>query len=96
MSLDLPAPLNKPEATSLPLHLSMSLPVSGSDLQIALGQLRGIRGAGTRCDGCARIRYFRDEAVMRAREDNRFAADGVIRVVNVEIAAEICPDAGTS
>jgi uncharacterized protein (TIGR02099 family) len=38
-SLNLPAPLNKPEATSLPLHLSMSLPVSGSDLQFALGQV---------------------------------------------------------
>ena len=38
-SLDLPAPLNKPAAASLPLHLSMSLPVSGSDLQFALGQV---------------------------------------------------------
>jgi len=38
-SLNLPAPLNKPEAASLPLHLSMSLPVSGSDLQLALGQV---------------------------------------------------------
>jgi len=40
--LDLPAPLDKSAAASLPLHLSMSLPVSGSDLKIALGQvLRG-------------------------------------------------------
>lgn len=38
-ALDLPAPLNKPAATRLPLHLSMGLPVSGSDLQIGLGQL---------------------------------------------------------
>ena len=38
-SLDLPAPLNKPAAASLPLHLSMGLPASGSDLQFALGQV---------------------------------------------------------
>ena len=38
-TLDLPAPLDKPAGASLPLHLSMSLPVSGSDVQIALGQL---------------------------------------------------------
>jgi hypothetical protein len=48
-SLDLPAPLNKPEAASLPLHLSMSLPVSGSDLQLTLGQLaRGTFTVGGR------------------------------------------------
>lgn len=40
--LDLPAPLNKPAATSLPLHLTMGLPVDGGDLQVALGQrMRG-------------------------------------------------------
>jgi uncharacterized protein (TIGR02099 family) len=38
-SLDLPAPLNKPAAASMPLHVGMSLPVSGSDLQFALGQV---------------------------------------------------------
>ena len=38
-ALDLPAPLDKPAATSLPLHLTMSLPISGSDLQVSLGQL---------------------------------------------------------
>ena len=39
IALDLPAPLNKPAAASLPLHLTMSLPISGSDLQFALGQV---------------------------------------------------------
>jgi uncharacterized protein (TIGR02099 family) len=37
ITLDLPAPLHKDATQSLPLHLGMSLPVSGSDLQIALG-----------------------------------------------------------
>jgi uncharacterized protein (TIGR02099 family) len=42
IALDLPAPLHKLAAESLPLHLSMGLPVSGSDLQLAVGQvLRG-------------------------------------------------------
>lgn len=42
IALDLPAPLHKPAANSLPLHLSMGLPVSGSDLQLAVGDvLRG-------------------------------------------------------
>ncbi|MFA6230203.1 MAG: YhdP family protein [Rhodanobacter sp.] len=39
MALKLPAPLDKPADASLPLHLSMGLPVAGSDLQIALGQV---------------------------------------------------------
>jgi uncharacterized protein (TIGR02099 family) len=42
IALDLPVPLLKNAAQSLPLHLSMGLPVSGSDLQLAVGQvLRG-------------------------------------------------------
>ncbi|OOG39301.1 YhdP family protein [Rhodanobacter sp. C05] len=39
IALDLPTPLHKPAPVSLPLHLTMSLPVSGSDLQVALGQV---------------------------------------------------------
>ena len=39
ITLTLPAPLNKPAAASLPLHLAMGLPVDGSDLQFGLGQL---------------------------------------------------------
>lgn len=39
MALKLPAPLDKASGASLPLHLSMSLPVDGSDLQIALGRV---------------------------------------------------------
>lgn len=42
IALQLPAPLDKPATGSLPLHLSMSLPVEGSDLQLGLGQL--VRG----------------------------------------------------
>ncbi|WP_460876600.1 YhdP family protein [Rhodanobacter koreensis] len=38
-ALDLPAPLNKSAAASLPLHLTMGLPISGSDLQFTLGQV---------------------------------------------------------
>ncbi|MGH8157568.1 MAG: YhdP family protein [Rhodanobacter sp.] len=38
-ALDLPAPLDKPAADSLPLHLTLDLPVSGSNLQLALGQV---------------------------------------------------------
>lgn len=42
IQLDLPAPLNKVATANLPLHLTMGLPVAGSDLQVALGQvLRG-------------------------------------------------------
>lgn len=37
MALALPAPLDKAAAATLPLHLAMGLPVSGSDLQVALG-----------------------------------------------------------
>jgi len=39
IALVLPAPLDKPAETSLPLHLTMSLPVSGSDLQLGLGDV---------------------------------------------------------
>ncbi|TAL85729.1 MAG: TIGR02099 family protein [Rhodanobacter sp.] len=42
MRLDFPAPLDKPATVSLPLHLTMALPVTGSELQLSLGQvLRG-------------------------------------------------------
>ncbi len=43
MSLELPAPLHKPAADSLPLHLSMNLPVANSDVQISLGGLARAR-----------------------------------------------------
>ena len=43
LALDLPAPLKKPVADSLPLHLTMSLPVANSDVQIALGQVARAR-----------------------------------------------------
>ncbi len=39
MALDLPAPLNKPAAGTLPLHVSLQLPVSGGDLRVRLGSL---------------------------------------------------------
>ena len=39
MALDLPAPLKKSADASLPTHLALTLPVSGGDLQIALGQV---------------------------------------------------------
>lgn len=39
MALDLPAPLKKSADASLPMHLTLGLPVSGGDLQIALGQV---------------------------------------------------------
>ena len=42
MALQLPAPLDKPAAGSLPLHLTLSLPIEGSDLQLSLGQV--VRG----------------------------------------------------
>ncbi|HEY1588397.1 MAG TPA: DUF3971 domain-containing protein, partial [Rhodanobacter sp.] len=38
-TLDLPAPLNKSAEAGLPLHLTLGLPVGGSDVQIALGQV---------------------------------------------------------
>ena len=41
-ALDLPAPLHKSAQASLPLHLTLGLPVGGSDLQVALGHaMRG-------------------------------------------------------
>lgn len=39
MALDMPTPIKKPAETSLPLHLSLALPVQGGDLQIAVGQV---------------------------------------------------------
>lgn len=39
IALTLPAPLHKPAAANLPLHLTLGLPVNGSDLQFGLGQL---------------------------------------------------------
>jgi len=42
MALDFPVPLKKSTNTTLPLHLTMGLPVAGSDLQVALGSaMRG-------------------------------------------------------
>ncbi len=39
MALDLPTPMKKAAEASLPLHLSLMLPVQGGDLQIAVGQV---------------------------------------------------------
>lgn len=43
IALDFPVPLKKaPDDTGLPLHLSMSLPMAGSDLQVVMGNaMRG-------------------------------------------------------
>lgn len=42
IALKLPAPLAKPAAGSLPLHLTMGLPISGSKVDVSLGdRLRG-------------------------------------------------------
>jgi uncharacterized protein YhdP len=49
IALDLPAPLDKPVAASLPLHLTMSLPVGGSDVRVALGDV--MRGHLRLADG---------------------------------------------
>jgi uncharacterized protein (TIGR02099 family) len=49
ITLDLPAPLNKPASASLPLHLTMSLPIDGSDLHVALGEV--MRGHLRLADG---------------------------------------------
>ncbi|WP_235577583.1 YhdP family protein [Rhodanobacter sp. Root480] len=38
-ALDLPAPLRKPASGSLPLHVALTLPVDGSDVQLSLGQV---------------------------------------------------------
>ncbi|TAL88194.1 MAG: TIGR02099 family protein [Rhodanobacter sp.] len=51
IALQLPAPLDKPAAGSLPLHLTMSLPIDGSDLQLGLGQV--LRGHLRLADGTA-------------------------------------------
>ncbi|MFC4764486.1 YhdP family protein [Dyella koreensis] len=52
MTLDAPTPMKKPAEASLPLHLSMSLPVQGSDLQISLGQI--VRQRFRLSDGASR------------------------------------------
>ncbi len=39
IALGLPAPLDKPATASLPLHLTMRLPVDGSDLRLGLGEV---------------------------------------------------------
>ncbi|WP_350016844.1 YhdP family protein [Rhodanobacter sp. IGA1.0] len=42
IALDLPAPLHKPAADDLPLHLTLNLPIAGSELRFGLGDtLRG-------------------------------------------------------
>ncbi|MBQ4854276.1 TIGR02099 family protein [Rhodanobacter sp. B2A1Ga4] len=42
ITLELPEPLHKPAAASLPLHLTMSLPIEGSELRLGLGDaMRG-------------------------------------------------------
>ncbi len=37
IALDLPVPLHKAPASSMPLHVALGLPADGSDLQVALG-----------------------------------------------------------
>jgi uncharacterized protein (TIGR02099 family) len=39
VALDFPVPLKKPAETALPLHLTLPLPLAGSDLQVGLGQV---------------------------------------------------------
>jgi uncharacterized protein (TIGR02099 family) len=39
IALELPAPLGKPAHGDLPLHVAMSLPVDGGDVQVSLGQV---------------------------------------------------------
>ncbi|MEO9077932.1 MAG: DUF3971 domain-containing protein, partial [Rhodanobacter sp.] len=51
IALQWPAPLDKPAAGSLPLHLTMGLPVGGSDLQLGLGEV--LRGHLRLPDGAA-------------------------------------------
>jgi uncharacterized protein (TIGR02099 family) len=49
IALQLPAPLDKAAASSLPLHLTLSLPTDNSDVRVALGQVLRARlrlGAG--------------------------------------------------
>ncbi len=42
IALELPAPLHKPAEARLPLHLSMNLPIEGSELRLGLGEaMRG-------------------------------------------------------
>lgn len=49
IALNLPVPLRKSVSDTLPLHLTLGLPVSGSDLQLALGQVA--RGRFRLADG---------------------------------------------
>ena len=69
--------------------------VRGRYLQVTLGELCAIGDAGTGADRGAGVADFCDEAVVRAGEDDRVAANGVLRVIDVQVAAEICPDIGT-
>lgn len=44
ISLDLPAPLDKPAATMLPMNLQLGMPFAGNTLQLALGDVLRMRG----------------------------------------------------
>jgi uncharacterized protein (TIGR02099 family) len=44
IALDLPAPLDKPADTELPLHLSLQLPPDGAPLTVSLGNVLQVRG----------------------------------------------------
>ncbi|NII10096.1 YhdP family protein [Oleiagrimonas sp. C23AA] len=43
VALDLPAPLDKPAAQPLPLHMSLGLPVDGAPLDVRIGTLARVR-----------------------------------------------------
>lgn len=49
IALNLPVPLKKSASESLPLHMTLRLPVDGSDMQLALGQV--VRGHFRLADG---------------------------------------------
>ena len=72
IALNLPAPLSKPAPANLPLHMTMSLPVSGSDLQVGLGQvMRGhFRLSGDARQPLAATLAFGDQmpSVLPARD----------------------------
>jgi uncharacterized protein (TIGR02099 family) len=44
LALDLPAPLNKPADTTLPLDLTLQLPPAGAPLTVSLGDVLQVRG----------------------------------------------------
>ncbi|HJU09133.1 MAG TPA: YhdP family protein, partial [Rhodanobacteraceae bacterium] len=44
VSLDLPAPLDKPPASSLPMDLRLGMPFSGAEIDLALGDILHARG----------------------------------------------------